>query len=410
MPLFQRTSPRLSHFHWKGINPSGQPVAGQMLAAGENEVREQLHYQQIRIIHIRKRRLSSVTRIRHSATSKDITRFIRQLSVMLLAGMPLIQALKLLENSQTKAGMKQILMQIVRQAEAGTPLSKAMCNASIYFTGLTAELVTSGEQSGRLAEAFDQLATYREKSEALRAKVIKAMIYPGMVMLVASGVSWLMLTLVIPEFESMFQGMGAELPWFTRQVLTLSDWVQNHSLIILITIASTYLCIMYRRNTSAVFRLQTSRWALRIPIIGNILSRAAIARFSRTLSVSFSAGIPLLTSLMNTAGSAGNQHYEQAIHRVHKETASGVPMHIAMRNSRAFPELVLQMIRIGEESGKLDEMLNNIAAVYEAEVDNYVDNLGKIIEPLIILFLGTVVGGLVISMYLPIFNLMTVLG
>jgi type IV pilus assembly protein PilC len=306
--------------------------------------------------------------------------------------------------------MKSILMQVIKGVEAGTPLSKTMRTASHHFDGLYTDLVSTGEQSGNLPEVFDRLATYREKSEQLRSKVIKALIYPTMVVLVALSVSYLMLTMVIPEFETMFKGFGAELPWFTRQVLKLSHWIQAYTLLMAITGAGTYFGFRYMRKASFDFRLKTSRMALKLPVIGGVLSKASIAKFSRTLSTSFSAGIPLLNSLKSTAKTAGNLHYEVAIGQVHKDTAAGMPMYIAMRHTEAFPEMVLQMVMIGEESGNLDDMLNKVAAIYEFEVDNTVDNLGKILEPLIIVFLGVVVGGLVVSMYLPIFNLMSVLG
>lgn len=285
-----------------------------------------------------------------------------------------------------------------------------MRTASTHFDALYVDLIQTGEQSGNLAEVFERLATYREKSEQLRAKVIKALIYPSMVILVALGVSYLMLTMVIPEFESMFKGFGAELPWFTQQILKLSHGVQAYSAGAFIASLGLVFGIKAARKKSFVVRLKTSQLSLRFPIIGGVLAKAAIAKFSRTLATSFSAGIPILASLKTTAKTAGNVHFETAIQDVHRHTAAGMPMYIAMRNTQAFPEMVLQMVMIGEESGKLDDMLNKVATIYEFEVDNTVDNLGKILEPLIIVFLGIVVGGLVVAMYLPIFNLMSVLG
>ncbi|WP_217555266.1 type II secretion system F family protein [Vibrio metschnikovii] len=400
----------LKNYRWKGINSSGKKVSGQFLAISELEVRDKLKDQHVQIQKIKKSSLSVITRLSHRATNKEITLLTRQLSTMLATGVPIVQALKLVADSHQKAEMKSIITQISKGVAAGTPISKAMRTASSLFDPLYVDLVQTGEQSGNLAEVFERLATYREKTEQLRAKVIKALIYPAMVMLVALGVSYLMLTMIIPEFELMFQGFGAELPWFTQQVLKLSHLVQAYSLVFVLLCIAIVFGFKLIRKKSFQFRLKTSRLALTIPIVGGILCKASIAKFSRTLATSFAAGIPILDSLKTTAKTAGNLHFETAIQQVYRDTAAGMPMYVAMRNTGAFPELVLQMVMIGEESGKLDDMLNKVATIYEFDVDNTVDNLGKILEPLIIVFLGTVVGGLVVAMYLPIFNLMSVLG
>ncbi|AKB06368.1 type II secretion system F family protein [Vibrio cholerae] len=400
----------LKNYRWKGINSNGKKVSGQMLAISEIEVRDKLKDQHIQIKKLKKGSVSLLARLTHRVKSKDITILTRQLATMLTTGVPIVQALKLVGDNHRKAEMKSILAQITKSVEAGTPLSKAMRTASAHFDTLYVDLVETGEMSGNLPEVFERLATYREKSEQLRAKVIKALIYPSMVVLVALGVSYLMLTMVIPEFESMFKGFGAELPWFTQQVLKLSHWVQAYSLWAFIAIAAAIFGLKALRKNSFQIRLKTSRLGLKFPIIGNVLAKASIAKFSRTLATSFAAGIPLLASLKTTAKTSGNVHFETAINEVYRDTAAGMPMYIAMRNTEAFPEMVLQMVMIGEESGQLDDMLNKVATIYEFEVDNTVDNLGKILEPLIIVFLGTVVGGLVVAMYLPIFNLMSVLG
>ncbi|MEZ9230607.1 type II secretion system F family protein [Vibrio amylolyticus] len=401
---------QLKNFRWKGINSVGKSVSGRLLALTELEVREKLKEQHIQVKKIKKSSVSLLTRLFHRVKAKDITILTRQLATMLTTGVPIVQALKLVSDNNRKAEMKSILSQVSKGVEAGTPISKALRTASVHFDSLYVDLVATGEQSGNLPEVFERLATYREKSEQLRAKVVKALIYPVMVVLVALSVSYLMLTVVIPEFESMFKGFGADLPWFTQQVLYLSHWVQEYSLTILLFIISTYVGVRLIRKRSFKVRLSTSRLGLKIPIIGGVFSKAAIAKFSRTLATSFSAGIPILSSLKTTAKTSGNLYYQTAIDSVHRDTSAGMPMYIAMRNTNAFPEMVLQMVMIGEESGSLDDMLNKVATIYEFEVDNTVDNLGKILEPLIIVFLGVVIGGLVVAMYLPIFNLMSELG
>lgn len=404
------TTPQLKNFRWKGINSSGKKTSGKTLAMSEVEVRERLNAQHIKIKKLKKSSISFLTKLSHRVKGKDITVFTRQISTMLITGVPLVQALKLVSNNHKKAEMKSILMSITRAVEAGTPMSKAMRTASSHFDALYTDLIATGELSGNLAEVFERLATYREKSEELRAKVIKALIYPAMVMLVALGVSYLLLTQVIPEFEKMFVGFGAELPWFTRQVLDLSAWMQNWGSFIALGTLSLVISARILVKRSDSFRLMMDRAILKIPVLGAVLSKAAIAKFSRTLATSFSAGIPILTSLKTTSKTSGNLHYQLAVEEVYRDTAAGMPMYVAMRNCDVFPELVLQMVMIGEESGRIDEMLNKVATIYEFEVDNTVDNLSKILEPLIIVFLGVVVGGLVTAMYLPIFNLMSVLG
>lgn len=403
------SQPQLKNYRWKGINSSGKKVSGQTLALTELEVREKLKEQHIQIKKIKKHSISALTRITNRVTPKDITLLTRQLATMLTTGVPIVQAIRLVSDNHRKAEMKSILSHISKGVEAGTPISKSMRTASRHFDDLYTDLVATGELSGTLAEVFERLATYREKSEQLRAKVIKALIYPAMVVLVALAVSYLMLTMVIPEFESMFSGFGADLPWFTQKVLNLSHWIQAYSFQAILGIVAFFIFFKIIRKRSYSIRLSTSRMGLKFPILGEVLSKASIAKFSRTLSTSFSSGIPILTSLKTTAKTAGNLHYEAAIGEVHRNTAAGMPMYIAMRNTDAFPEMVLQMVMIGEESGNLDDMLNKVATIYEFEVDNTVDNLGKILEPLIIVFLGTVVGGLVVAMYLPIFNLMSVI-
>ncbi|MEZ9057651.1 type II secretion system F family protein [Vibrio pelagius] len=401
---------QLKNYHWRGINSSGKRVSGQTLALTELEVRDNLREQHIQIKKIKKKSISALTRLTNQVKAKDITLLTRQLATMLGTGVPIIQAIKLVSDNHRKAEMKSILSQIRKGIEAGTPLSKAMRTASRHFDDLYTDLVATGELSGNLAEVFERLATYREKSAQLKSKVVKALIYPVMVVMTALLVSYLMLTKVIPEFESMFSGFGADLPWFTAKVMELSHWMQAYGFYTFVGLGTVTLLFIQARKRSYAIRLATSRIGLRIPIIGGVVAKASIAKFSRTLSTSFSSGIPILTSLRTTAKTTGNVHFESAITEVHKETAAGMPMYIAMRNSQAFPEMVLQMVMIGEESGNLDDMLNKVATIYEFEVDNTVDNLGKILEPLIILFLGSVVGSLVVAMYLPIFNLMSVLG
>ncbi|MDD9175615.1 type II secretion system F family protein [Aliivibrio finisterrensis] len=400
----------LHNFQWRGINNTGKKVSGKLLALTEIEVRAKLNEQSIQIKKIKKRRISSLEKMKHTVKRKDITLFTRQLATMLSAGVPIVQSLQLIAENNIKAEMKSILNQVCLSIEAGTQLSKALATSCSHFDSFYIDLVATGEETGSLSHAFSRLAEYREKSEALRAKVVKAMIYPTMVFSIAIAVTVLMLVFVIPEFEAIFKGFGAALPWFTQQVVNASHFLQNYGFWIILTLLLLTASLRLLSKKSYAFRRFINRHCLQIPIIGPVLSKAAIAKFSRTLATSFSSGLPILHSLQTTSKTAGNLYYQEAIQSVQQNTAAGMPLYLAMRHTQAFPEMVLQMVMIGEESGKLDDMLNKVAFVYEDDVDNTVDNLGKILEPFIILFLGIMIGGLVVSMYLPIFNLMSVIG
>lgn len=408
--MTRRSQAQLKNYRWKGALRCGKRVSGQLLAFSENEVRDKLKRQQIHIKRLKAKRISAVTRITQQVTSKDITLLTRQLATMLATGLPITHALTLVTDNHRKAEMKSILAHIAKAVESGIPVSKSMRTASRHFDRLYVDLVATGEQTGNLADAFERIAIYREKSERLKAKVIKALIYPCMVVLTALTVSYLMLTMVIPQFELMFKGFGVELPWFTEKVLQLSRFAQTYSYYLFATLGGWAFILSQISKRSSRARLAASRLGLKIPIIGAIMGKAAIAKFSRTLATSLNAGIPILSCLTSSAKTAGNSYYQQAIERIYDDTAAGVPIYIAMRNSGRFPEMILQMVMIGEESGRLDEMLNKVATIYEFEVEDTVDNLGKVLEPVIIVFLGVVVGGLVVAMYLPIFNLMSVLG
>lgn len=403
-------SHQLKQYRWKGVNQRGKLVSGSTLALSDNEVKVRLSEQAIRVKSLRRKSLSLVTRLTQRAKKKDITLLTRQLSTMLATGVPLLQALKLITLNHPKAEMRSILSYISKEVESGNPLSRSLEAASPLFDSLYTDLIATGEQSGNLAEVLQRIADYREKSQRLNAKVTKALIYPTMVMTTAFAVTYLMLTMVIPQFEAMFAGFGAKLPWLTQQVLALSAWLQTYSgpsligLILMLGVTKLVLTKSYR------LQLLFSRALFKIPLLGNILTKAAIAKFSRTLATSFNAGIPILEGIRASAKTVGNQYYHQAIKAALLDVTAGMPLYLSLRNCDCFPEMVLQMIMIGEESGRLGEMLHKIADVYEFEIDNTVDNLGKIIEPAIIIFLGIVVGGLIVAMYLPIFNLMSVLG
>lgn len=405
-----RHQPQLKAFRWQGTNKVGTKLTGRYLAYTDVEVRHGLQQQHIVVSNITPRSLSVVERLSQRVKSKDITMVTRQMAIMLATGMPIIAVLKLVAVHHHKGEMKSILWQISALVESGLPLSEALRRSSHHFDALYSDLVSAGEQTGKLADIFQRIAHYREKSQQLKANIIKALIYPSMVIVTAWVVCYLMLTLVVPQFESIFASFGAQLPWLTIQVLKLSSWSQTYLGLIIAVFSAISLLFNIVSKKSRRLALLHSRLILQLPIVGNVLSKAAIARFSRTLATGFSAGLPVLSCLETAARTAGNSYYQHALKQVYSNTASGMPLNIAMRSSSVFPEMVLQMVMVGEESGQLDEVLNKIADIYENSVESSVDTLGKTLEPLIIIFLGITVGGLVVAMYLPIFNLMNVLG
>lgn len=400
---------QLHTFRWKGLDASGKKISGKSMAFESVEVRDSLQKQSIQIIRITRQSVSSLAKLRHKINRQDITFLTRQFATLLNTGIPLIEAINLIRNNNPKAEMKSVLLMLCKSVESGVSISKALQAASPHFDGFYVDMIATGEASGNLAQVFERLAYYREKQQALRSKVIKAMIYPAMVLITSILVGLMMMTQVIPEFEAMFKGFGASLPWFTELIIDISHTLKRHTGSAALTIMLMVLLLTVMRKKSTTVQLKLSRLALASPIVGEILAKASIAKFCRTLATSFSSGIPILVSIQASAKTADNYHYQQSILAIHSDVVAGMPIHNAMRNTKTFPELVVQMILIGEETGKLDDMLNQIADIYEFEVDDKVDNLGKIIEPLIILFLGVFIGGLVIAMYLPIFNLMSVI-
>ncbi|WP_158161906.1 type II secretion system F family protein [Grimontia hollisae] len=404
------SSHKLFSYQWRGVTSKGAKVKGQTLAYSEQEARQALQEQRIRLDKIKKRSPSSWVRRKNAANAKDITLFSRQMATMLEAGVPLGETLRLLKASAKKAEMKFILGQIYSHIEAGSSLAQAMKTSSPLFDQFYCDLVATGEQTGHLEQIFARICVYREKSEETKAKVIKAMIYPSIVCFIAILVTVGMLIFVIPTFKDVFSSFGAELPWFTRKVLGISDAIQLYGIYMLLALFIAVACVRLGVTKSDKFRLRASRFSLQIPVIGDVLTKATISRFTRTLATTFSAGIPLLSGLSAAGKTANNTHYQRVIEEVHKQTSGGRPLHRAIKETGQFPDMMIQMVMIGEESGALDDMLNKVAGIYEADVDNTVDNLGKILEPMIIVVLGVLIGSLVVAMYLPMFNLMSVMG
>ena len=389
-------------YQWEGRDKRGARIKGKSLAPDESTLRAELRRQGIAPSKIRKQRQG---RKGGKVNAGDIAIFARQLATMLAAGIPLVQAFEIVGNGNDKPAMQKLILDIKADVEGGTSLHEALAKHPLYFDDLFVNLVEAGEQAGALESLLDKVATYKEKTEALKKKVKKALFYPAAVLAVAVIVTVVLLVFVIPEFESLYKGFGADLPAFTQFVISVSRFVQHDGVFLLMVFIGVFWAFFYFKKRSRAMREFLDRASLKIPVIGPILNKAAIARYARTLSTMFSAGVPLVEALDSVAGATGNIVYENAVLRMRDEVATGQRLQRSMENTGLFPNMVNQMIAVGEESGSLDEMSAKVATFYEAEVDNAVDAMSSLLEPLIMVILGVLVGGLVIAMYLPIFKL-----
>ena len=392
-------------FAWEGRDKRGARIKGKSLAPDEQTLRAELRRQGVAPSRIRKQR--QVGR-GGKVNASDIAVFSRQLATMLAAGIPLVQAFEIVGNGNDKPAMQKLILDVKADVEGGTSLHEALGKHPLYFDDLYVNLVEAGEQAGALESLLDKVATYKEKTEALKKKVKKALFYPAAVLAVAVIVTIVLLVFVIPQFEALYKGFGANLPAFTQFVIGISKAVQEKGLYIAAVAGGLGWTFFYFKKRSRAMREFLDRVILKLPVIGPILNKAAIARYARTLSTMFAAGVPLVEALDSVAGATGNIVYETAVLRMRDEVATGQRLQRAMEATGLFPNMVNQMIAVGEESGSLDEMSGKVAAFYEAEVDNAVDAMSSLLEPLIMLILGVLVGGLVIAMYLPIFKLASV--
>jgi type IV pilus assembly protein PilC len=398
-----RTIKRDIAFTWEGKDKRGTRVKGKSLAPDETALRAELRRQGIAPSRIRKQ--SQAFKSGGKVNAQDVAAFARQLATMLAAGIPMVQSFEIVGNGSDKPAMQKLILDIKADVEGGTSLHESLARHPLYFDDLFVNLVQAGEQAGALESLLDKIATYKEKTEALKKKVKKALFYPAAVLVVALIVTCILLIFVIPQFEALFKGFGADLPAFTQMVINLSRFVQAKGVFIAMVVAGAIYTFMYFKKRSRKMREFLDRASLKFPIIGPILNKGAIARYARTLSTMFAAGVPLVEALESVAGATGNIVYENAIMRMRDEVATGVRLQRAMESTGLFPNMVIQMIAVGEESGSLDSMSAKVATFYEAEVDNAVDSMSSLLEPLIMAILGVLVGGLVIAMYLPIFKL-----
>src|SRR5579862_5329571 len=390
-------------YSWEGKDKRGTRVKGKSLAPDETALRAELRRQGIAASRIRKQ--SQAFKSGGRVKPEDIAVFSRQLATMLAAGIPMVQSFEIVGNGHDKPAMQKLILDIKGDIEGGTSLHESLAKHPLYFDDLYVNLVEAGEHAGALESLLDRVATYKEKSEAVKKKVKKALFYPAAVLVVAVVVTVILLIFVIPQFESLYKGFGADLPAFTQLIINISRYVQHDGIYIAIVFGAIVYAFIYFKKRSRAMRELLDRISLKVPIIGPILNKAAIARYARTLSTMFAAGVPLVEALESVAGATGNIVYEKAVLQMRDEVSTGQRLQRAMENTGLFPNMVNQMIAVGEESGSLDEMSGKVATFYEAEVDNAVDAMSSLLEPLIMLILGVLVGGLVIAMYLPIFNL-----
>jgi len=390
-------------FNWEGTDSNGNKVKGKSMASSEAAVRAELRRRGVAASKVRKQ--STLFQKSGKVTVAEVAIFSRMLSTMLTAGIPLVQSFDIIGKGHDNPAMQKLIMAIKADVEGGTTLADALARHPLHFDELFVNLVTAGEQAGALESLLDKIATYKEKTEAIKKKIKKALFYPAAVMVVALVVTTILLIFVIPEFENLFQGFGADLPSFTRMVIDLSLFVRTDGWWVAGLIAAAFATYFYMYKRSKKLRTFQDRLMLKLPIIGPILEKSCVARFARTLSTMFSAGVPLVEGLQSVAGACGNIVYEIAVLEIKDGVATGLRLAQCMENTGLFPNMVIQMIAVGEESGSLDEMSSKVADFYEDDVDNAVDGLSSLLEPMIMSILGVLVGGLVVAMYLPIFKM-----
>ena len=392
-------------FLYKGMDKKGKTVSGEIAGSNINAVKAQLIKQGIRTTNVKKKPKPFFSGGKKAIKPMDIALFTRQMATMMKAGVPLVQSFDIVAEGLDNKSLAELLRAIRDEVASGTGFAKSLEKHPKYFDQLFCSLVEAGEGSGSLETMLDRIATYKEKTERLKAKIKKAMTYPAAVLVVAAIVTGVLLVKVVPQFAETFSSFGANLPAFTLFVLGLSHLAQDYWMIVLACMVASVFVFGHLKRTNKKFAHFLDRLILRVPIIGKIVFESIIARFARTLSTTFAAGVPLIDALQSVSGATGNIIYHDATIRVKDDVSTGTQLNVSMRATRLFPSILLQMTAIGEESGALDEMLDKVASYYEESVDNQVDSLTSLLEPMIMSILGVLVGGLLIAMYLPIFQL-----
>ena len=393
-------------FAYEGVDRKGSKVKGELPARSMALAKVTLRKQGVIIKNIREKRKNILEGLmKKKISTLDITVFTRQLATMMKAGVPLVQGFEIVAEGLENPSMREVVLGIKGEVEGGNTFAGALRKYPLYFDNLFCSLVESGEQSGALETMLDRVAIYKEKSELLKQKIKKAMKYPMTVIVVAIIVTIILMVKVVPVFKDLFSSFGADLPAFTQMVVNMSNWMQQYWFALIIVIGIIITAFLEAKKRSKKFRDALDKMALRLPIFGDLVYKAIIARYSRTLATTFAAGVPLIDALESTAGATNNVVYEEAVMKIREDVSTGQQLQFAMRSSNLFPAMAIQMVAIGEESGALDSMLDKVATHFENEVDNAVDGLTSMMEPLIMAILGVLVGGLVIAMYLPIFQM-----
>ena len=406
--MAKTTTGTLLTFAWEGVDRTGARKKGETVGTSYMVVKAELRRQGISATSIRKR--AAARRGRKSIGAKDIALFTRQLATMMTAGVPLVQAFEIIGRGHENPSMQDLILAIKSDVEGGTGLAESLAKHPLHFDDLVCSLVAAGEQSGTLETLLKKIATYKEKVEAIKGKIKKALFYPIAVIAFAFIITAILMIFVIPQFAEMFKGFGADLPALTKFVVQLSDIFVAYWWAIFGAIGAAVYGMIQLKKRSKAFNHFMDRFMLKIPVIGGILTKATIARFARTLSTMFAAGMPLVESMTTVAQASGNVVYEEKIMKMRDEVSTGTQLNVSMKEAGLFPNMVVQMIAIGEEAGSVDAMLAKVADFYEEDVDNAVDGLTSLLEPLIMAFLGVLIGGLVIAMYLPIFKMGSVVG
>ena len=396
-------------FLWSGTDKTGRQTKGEIAAASQAMAKAQLRQQGIKPKTVRRKPKALFGGKGKAIKPADIALFTRQLATMMKAGVPLVQSFEICEEGMEKPRMQELVRTVRLEVAAGTGLAPALAKHPRHFDDLFCSLVASGEDSGTLETMLDRVATYKEKTERLKAKIRKAMTYPSAVIIVAIIVTAILLIKVVPVFATTFRQFGSDLPSFTLFVMKISDFVQGWWMIIFVGLVASIFAVRELKLRSTRFSELLDKAALKAPVVGGIVHDSVMARFARTLSTTFAAGVPLVDALNSTAGASGNSVYAKAIRQIRDDVTTGTTLYNAIKSTGLFPTMLMQMVSIGEESGSLDDMLSKVATHYEEAVDNAVDNLSALIEPIIMSVLGVLVGGLLIAMYLPIFMLGSVI-
>jgi len=393
--------PKEMTFLWEGKDKAGKVLRGEMRAGGTAVVNATLRRQGILVTKVKKQRLRGGGKV----TDKDITLFTRQLATMMKAGVPLLQSFEIVSKGAAKPAVAKLLNEIKTEVETGSPLATAFRKYQLYFDALFCNLVQAGEQAGILENLLDRLATYKEKILAIKSKIKAALFYPIAIIAVAFIITAVIMVFVIPAFKQVFTSFGADLPAPTLLVMAISDWFVEYWYVIFPAIGGGIYGFLESWKRSPAVQIFMDRFMLRVPLFGDLVKKSSIARWTRTLSTMFAAGVPLVEALDSVGGAAGNYVYAVATKQIQQEVSTGTSLTVAMQNSNVFPSMVIQMCSIGEETGALDAMLSKVADFYEQEVDDAVEALSSLMEPMIMVVLGTLIGGMVIAMYLPIFKL-----